>query len=121
MQFYFLTESGTSDHYHQNPELFYILKGTLEVKIDDKVYELRQEDIVLINANKRHTMTGKEGILAARFEIDFHLLAEYMGTMQLLFWCNTIVDKMPHMMNCERYWIRFLPDILNGMKKVHLI
>ena len=20
-------------------------------------------------------------------------------------------------MNCERYWIRFLPDILNGMKK----
>ena len=93
MQFYFLTESGTSDHYHQNPELFYILKGTLEVKIDDKVYELRQEDIVLINANKRHTMTGKEGILAARFEIDFHLLAEYMGTMQLLFWCNTIVDK----------------------------
>ena len=31
MQFYFLTESGTSDHYHQNPELFYILKGTLEV------------------------------------------------------------------------------------------
>ena len=77
MQFYFLTESGTSDHYHQNPELFYILKGTLEVKIDDKVYELRQEDIVLINANKRHTMTGKEGILAARFEIDFHLLAEY--------------------------------------------
>ena len=56
MQFYFLTESGTSDHYHQNPELFYILKGTLEVKIDDKVYELRQEDIVLINANKRHTM-----------------------------------------------------------------
>lgn len=93
MQFYFLTESGTSDHYHQNPELFYILRGTLEVKIDDKVYELRQEDIVLINANKRHTMTGKEGILAARFEIDFHLLAEYMGTMQLLFWCNTIVDK----------------------------
>ena len=34
----------------------------------------KQEDIVLINANKRHTMTGKEGILAARFEIDFHLL-----------------------------------------------
>lgn len=33
MQFYFLTESGTSDHYHQNPELFYILKGTLEVKL----------------------------------------------------------------------------------------
>lgn len=74
MQFYFLTESGTSDHYHQNPELFYILKGTLEVKIDDKVYELRQEDIVLINANKRHTMTGKEGIL----QQDSKLISTYL-------------------------------------------
>lgn len=93
MQFYFLTEDGNSDHYHQNPELFYVLRGKLEVKIDDKVYELLQEDMILINANKRHTVTGKEGILAARFEIDFHLLAEYMGTMQLLFWCNTLADK----------------------------
>ena len=93
MQFYFITNAQISDHYHQNPEFFYVLKGSMEVKIDDKTYEMRQGDILLINANKRHTMTGREGILAARFEIDFHLLAEYMGSMQLLFWCNTIADK----------------------------
>lgn len=38
-------------------------------------------------------MNGREGLLAARFEIDFHVLAEHMETMQLLFWCNTAADK----------------------------
>ena len=65
----------------------------MEVKIDDKTYLMRQGDLLLVNANKRHEMNGREGILAARFELDFHLLAEYMGSMQLLFWCNTITDK----------------------------
>lgn len=38
-------------------------------------------------------MNGNEELLGARFEIDFHLLAEYMESMQLLFWCNTVADK----------------------------
>ena len=33
-------------------------------------------------------MNGNEELLGARFEIDFHLLAEYMESMQLLFWCK---------------------------------
>lgn len=38
-------------------------------------------------------MNGNEELLGARFEIDFHLLAEYMESMQLLFWCNSVADK----------------------------
>ncbi len=93
MHFYFITKPQRTNHYHQNPEIFYLLNGSMEVKIDDKTYLMRQGDLLLVNANKRHEMNGREGILAARFELDFHLLAEYMGSMQLLFWCNTITDK----------------------------
>lgn len=93
MQFYFITKAEVSTHYHQNPEMFYVLAGELEVKIDDQVFLMTKGDIVLVNANKRHLMNGGEGLLAARFEIDFHVLAEQMETMQLLFWCNTVVDK----------------------------
>lgn len=94
MQFYFITKAEVSTHYHQNLELFYILRGEMEAKVDDYVYLMKPGDIVLINANKRHLMAAKsETVLGARFEIDFHLLAEHMGTMQLLFWCNTVADK----------------------------
>lgn len=63
------------------------------MQIDETTFLMKQGDIILINANKRHTMNGNEELLGARFEIDFHLLAEYMESMQLLFWCNSVADK----------------------------
>ncbi len=93
MHFSFITNMESSTHYHLNPELIYILKGNMEMKIDDKTYNLSGGDMVLINANKSHTLTGTNGVLGARFEIDYHVLTEYMGSMQLLFWCNTVADK----------------------------
>lgn len=93
MHFNFLTTLESSTHYHLNPEIFYILRGNMDVKIDDKSYHMSSGDIVLINANKSHTATGSGELLGARFEIDYHVLTEYMGSMQLLFWCNTVADK----------------------------
>lgn len=93
MQFHFIKNDEISTHYHQNPELFYVLKGTLEVQIDDVSFVLKHGDMIVINANKRHKMIGSEELLGARFEIDFHLLAEELGTLQLLFWCNTVADR----------------------------
>lgn len=31
--------------------------------------------------------------LGQDYDLDFHLLAEYMESMQLLFWCNSVADK----------------------------
>lgn len=93
MQFYFLTNPEKATHYHQNLEIIYILKGELEIQIDDTDYLLKNGDFILVNANKSHSINAAEEIFGARFVIDFHLLAEAMETMQLLFWCNTAVDK----------------------------
>lgn len=93
IQSHFITNAEVSTHYHQNPEVFYVLTGELKVQIDETTFLMKQGDIILINANKRHTMNGNEELLGARFEIDFHLLAEYMESMQLLFWCNSVADK----------------------------
>ena len=93
IQLHFITNAEVSTHYHQNPEVFYVLTGELKVQIDETTFLMKQGDIILINANKRHTMNGNEELLGARFEIDFHLLAEYMESMQLLFWCNSVADK----------------------------
>jgi len=93
IQFHFITNPEVSTHYHQNPEVFYVLTGELKVQIDETTFLMKQGDILLINANKRHTMNGNEELLGARFDLDFHLLAEYMESMQLLFWCNSVADK----------------------------
>ena len=108
MQFHFIAQAETATHYHQNPEMFYVLRGNLDIKIDDKIYKMQSGDIVLINANKRHTVIGNEELLGARFEMYFHLLAEYMGSMQLLFWCNTVADRNHAYSNLRRLLDRIL-------------
>ena len=65
MQFHFIKNDEISTHYHQNPELFYVLKGTLEVQIDDASFVLKHGDMIVINANKRHKMIGSEELLSA--------------------------------------------------------
>lgn len=93
MDFFFITNGESSTHYHQNIEIIYLVSGRMEIRIDDEQYDLRDDDFVLINANKRHSVNAKSEIFGVRFVIDYHLLSEYMGTMQLFFWCNTVVDK----------------------------
>lgn len=118
MQFYFIANAEISTHYHQNPEMFYILRGEMEIRIDDSVYLMKPGDIVLINANKQHVMAAKnETVLGARFEIDFHLLAEHMGTMQLLFWCNTVTDKNEAYKTLRRLLDRILERYFEKDKK----
>lgn len=93
MQCFLITNAEATSHYHQNMEILYVMRGNMEVKIDDSVYRLKNGDFILINSNKTHAVSATEPPLAARFVIDFHMLAEYMGTIQLMFWCNTTVDK----------------------------
>ena len=95
-----------------------MLKGTLEVQIDDASFVLKHGDMIVINANKRHKMIGSEELLGARFEIDFHLLAEELGTLQLLFWCNTVADRNEI---SERRWTRYWNGILSGSRKARFI
>lgn len=93
MQLYFLKNPERSEHYHQNPEIFYVLRGEMEIRIDDTSYILNEGDFIVVNANKNHSITVTKGLFGVGFEINFRMLAEHMGTFQLLFWCNTVVDK----------------------------
>lgn len=93
MQFYFITSVEMATHYHQDLEILYVLKGEMEIQIDDVKYTLKDGDFILVNANKSHSISVKKEMFGARFVIDFHMLAEYVGTMQLMFWCNTVADK----------------------------
>lgn len=94
MDFEFDTREVQSTHFHQNLEIIYVLDGGVEVQIESETYNLEKGDFLLVNANKRHSLRAtKEEILLASFRVNFTMLAEYMGTNQLLFWCNTTADK----------------------------
>ena len=94
MDFEFDTKKVQNTHFHQDLEILYVLDGGLEIQIESEKYELGKGDFLLINANKRHSIREtEEELLTASFRINFSMLAEYLGTNQILFWCNTTADK----------------------------
>lgn len=96
MQFNIIHENNSEpreQHYHQNLDMLYVLSGSVDVVIDDKEYHLKEEDMILINSNKRHKFENSGNLLAIRFAIDYYLLSQTVGTTQMLFLCNSAVDK----------------------------
>jgi beta-xylosidase/AraC-like DNA-binding protein len=94
MDFGFVTGNQQHTHLHQNLEILYLLEGRLDVQIDEEKYMMKEGDYLLVNANKRHSAQAqKPEALVARFQIDYSMLTEYLGTSHILFWCNTVVDK----------------------------
>ena len=96
VQFNIIHETNSEpreQHYHQNLDLLYVLEGTVDVVLDDKEYHLLPEDVILINSNKRHKFENSGNLLAVRFAIDYYLLSQTVGTTQILFLCNSVIDK----------------------------
>lgn len=94
MDFGFASDKKQNTHLHQNMEILYLLQGELAIFVEEETFYLKEGDYLLVNSNKRHSVKAKsEEVLSARFQIDYAMLAEYLGTSQILFWCNTTVDR----------------------------
>ena len=93
IEFEFRVESEQNPHFHQNVELLYILEGEADLQVGDRMYSLLEEDLVVINAGKKHSYLKKGDSLIVRFEIDYVQLCKILATRQVLFWCNSAIDK----------------------------
>lgn len=94
MDFEFDTRKIQNTHFHQNPEIIYVLEGGLEIEIETDTQELEKGEFLLVNANKRHSIREtKKELLLVSIQMDFSTLVEYLGTNQILFWCNSAADK----------------------------
>jgi len=80
-------------HFHQDVELIYVLEGEMELKVEADTFHLKQDDIVVINPNKKHSYKCSEDILMASFYISFQKLSSFLENNLILFWCNSTIDK----------------------------
>lgn len=43
-------------HWHNSLEILFLLSGTLHAIVDDQSYQLKEEDLLLINSNSIHSL-----------------------------------------------------------------
>lgn len=81
------------EHFHQDIELLYVLEGNLDVIIGDQITYMGPEDIVVLNANKKHCLKGSEDILFAKLFIDYQLVSDVFQRVDIIFWCDSTRDE----------------------------
>jgi len=80
------------EHFHQDIELLYVLEGTLRVTMGEQKTELGAEDILVINANKKHGLRGTDDILFAKLSISYELVSDIFQSVNIIFWCDSTKD-----------------------------
>lgn len=77
------------EHFHQDIELLFVLEGTLDVAMGEQTTHMQPEDILVINANKRHCLKGSPDILFARLYITYQLVSDIFESTDIIFWCDS--------------------------------
>lgn len=81
------------EHFHQDIELLYILEGTMDVHVGEQVTHMQKEDILVVNANKKHFMNGSEDILYAQLMIEYPMISDVLKSVDVFFWCDSTKDE----------------------------
>ncbi|MCK9443398.1 MAG: helix-turn-helix domain-containing protein [Tissierellaceae bacterium] len=82
-------------HFHREMELLMVLKGSVNVKVGPDEYVLRENDVILINANEIHSTskTKEENILLA-LQLDVNQYEKYYpGLEGKAFNCKSFLHK----------------------------
>lgn len=80
-------------HSHQNPEIIYLLEGSMELTAGRSIFQLQKDDIILVEANREHSYKAKESVLTGIIHIDFMRLQNYIDTKSQYIQCNSVIDK----------------------------
>ncbi len=81
------------EHFHQDIELIFVLEGELDILIGEQKTHMEQEDILVINANKKHYMRSSVNTLYAQLMIDYHTVSEGLQSMNVIYWCDSTKDE----------------------------
>ena len=78
------------EHFHQDIELIYVLDGSMTVKLGDQKSELKADDVLVINANKKHFLEAQDkNLLYVRLGIAYPIVSDIFQSVDIIFWCDS--------------------------------
>ena len=93
MDFDFEEVRNIKTHFHQDIEILYVLEGSVQVKVCQEVFELKNNDVIVIGENKKHSYISKEDVLIGIIHINYRELNQYINLKNNYFKCNSSIDK----------------------------
>lgn len=86
-------EASQNKHFHKDIELIYIMEGSLKLEIENELFSLNRDDIVVINSNKKHSFKSNKKSIIVHFHFSYEYLSSFLNKNFILFWCNSTVKN----------------------------
>lgn len=81
------------EHLHPSVELLYVLEGELKVSIHEKVYQMKRDDVLLVNSSVRHSIVSADRNILCRVSYDYRMIVDILENSSGIFLCNSVTDQ----------------------------
>lgn len=85
-----MQERSVLNHAHKEIELIYVVKGTLDVKVREKLYQLNEQDFLIVNSNEPHSLMSNADNLFSIMHFNYLQLSSLLSQENIQFTCNSI-------------------------------
>ena len=87
------SEVKEPEHFHQDIELLYVLEGKLNVTILEKTTHMKENDVLVVNANKKHALTASDDVLYMQIMVPYNMVSDLFQSIDVIFWCDSTNDE----------------------------
>ncbi|MCD8335206.1 MAG: cupin domain-containing protein [Clostridiales bacterium] len=85
----FLSDDWEQPHLHQEAELIYVLEGSATVLDGETTHHLGEEDVFLVNRNRKHALSVGERALVFQVFLSPRLFQQYLEQNHPFFRCDS--------------------------------
>ena len=72
--------------------VIFLVEGRMTLKYQDESYQMKAEDIILINPGVSYEIEGTRDALYGIAAFSMHLLTAVLQSRYMIFYCNSVVD-----------------------------
>lgn len=69
-------------HYHNELELGFVLNGALQIKKSGSIYQLKENDIFVLNTHEIHELSSETGALVLSIQLSYKLFSSYYPSIK---------------------------------------
>lgn len=81
---------SVTKHWHSSLELLMVLEGTITITVDGNTWQLKDEDIILVNSNSIHEIHSETGAVMIAVQIKLSLFNQFQTDLtSFIFDCNS--------------------------------
>ena len=89
----YLSDCTEPEQFRPDPVLLFCMNGDLSVTVEGERLALPPNGVLVINPNRRFSLSAGKQCLACRLTIPAVILKRYLAGRVPLFWCNSVQDS----------------------------